>query len=106
MLADACQAVPPKAQEMLGLKVHAESPRSETSWLRPKIPERFDDDQSAERLKVLTVNLNQQFRKLLTEIHGRRLQTGDETLVRAVQEIIRLGESGGGGGGVREKAAT
>lgn len=102
VLANTYCAVPPKAQEMLGLKVHPDPLRSGTSWLRSQTPECFDDERSAQRLESLTVSLNKLFRELLTEVGGRQLGTGDGPLARAVQEMIRLGEGDGDGEEVRE----
>lgn len=100
--ADTRYAVPSKAQEMLGLNVHLGSSRSGTSWLRPQTPECLNDDgqdgnydndcHSAGRLRALTVSLNRLFSHLLTEIDGRRMSTADDSLARAVQQMIKLSE--------------
>jgi hypothetical protein len=94
-LSGTCSTVPSKAQEMLGLKMCPEASRPGTSWLRPKTPECRDNDRSGERLESLSVSLNELFSDLLAEIGGKRLGTGDDALVRAVQEIVRLGEAEG-----------
>ena len=75
--------------------MHSDAPRSGTSWLRPQTPEYLGLHISADKLESLTVSLNELFRKLLTEIDGRRLGTGDDALARAVHELIRLGENEG-----------
>ena len=89
-----------KARETPGLKVQPEPSCSGTSWLRPQSPECLDDDRSVGRLESLTSSLTELFRDLLAEIGGRRLGTGDDTLARAVRELIRLSEGEGVGEGV------
>lgn len=92
-LSDPCYIVPVKAQETLGPKMCPEASRPGTSWLRPKTLECRDNDISRRRLESLSATLNELLRELLAEIDGRRLGTGDDALVRAVQEMIRLGEA-------------
>lgn len=104
MLVGTCCNVPNKAREMLGLKVRPEPSSSGTSWLRPQTPEYLDDDQSVGRLESLTRSLTELFRDLLAEIGGRRVGTGDDSLARAVQELIRLSESEGVGVGEQAEA--
>lgn len=85
----------PTKKEKLAQTVHSDPPRSGTSWLRPQTPECLHVEVSAERLESLTVSLNELFKKLLTEVDGSRLGARDDTLGRAVQELIRLGEIDG-----------
>ena len=87
--------VTPTKKEKLAQNVHSNPPRSGTSWLRPQTPECLHVEVSAERLESLTVSLNELFKKLLTEIGGSRLGAGDDTLARAVQELVKLGEIDG-----------
>ena len=87
--------VRPTTQENLSQNVYSDASRSGTSWPWPQTPEYLNFGISADRLESLTVSLNDLFRKLLTEIDGRRLGTGDDALARAVHELIRLGENQG-----------
>ncbi|KAL8870866.1 MAG: hypothetical protein Q9174_003186 [Haloplaca sp. 1 TL-2023] len=88
--------VPPKARAMLGIDVspaqtsNVRSPSPTRSWFRPHSPEL--DDGFKERVENLKVLLEAVVRKLLAEIEGRGLGKGDEALVRAVGEVVRMGE--------------
>ncbi len=95
-LPDTYRSVPSKAQEMLGLKMHPAPSYSGTSWLRSQTSER-PGDSSWRRLESLRATLNGVFRDLLAEMCRRRLGREDDAFVRAVQEMIRLGEGEGKG---------
>ena len=65
-------------------------PSPTRSWFRPHSPEL--DEGFKERLENVKVLLEAVVRKLLVEIEGRGLGEGDEALVRAVGEVVRMGE--------------
>lgn len=78
------------------------SPAASTSWLRPETPgvagrdsrkEKDKVEQQKERMENLQVSLRISVRGLLGEIEGRRLGKRDESLVRAVGEVVRCGEA-------------
>ncbi|KAL8862293.1 MAG: hypothetical protein Q9178_001302 [Gyalolechia marmorata] len=91
--------VPPKARAMLGLDSPVQSPTSvaspATSWFRADSPE-LDSDVKA-RLENVELLLETCVRKILVEIEGRPLGKLDEALVRAVAEVIKMGERSNGG---------
>ncbi|KAL8784549.1 MAG: hypothetical protein Q9213_003897 [Squamulea squamosa] len=89
--------VPAKARAMLGLDspmlspapiVAASSPA--TSWFRANSPE-LDSDVKV-RLENVELLLETSVRKILAEIEGRPIGKPDDALVRAVGEVIRMGE--------------
>ncbi|KAL8772052.1 MAG: hypothetical protein Q9209_002718 [Squamulea sp. 1 TL-2023] len=87
--------VPPKARAMLGLDSPVQSPfpiasSPATSWFRASSPE-LDSDVKA-RLENVELLLETSVRKILVEIEGRPMGKPDDALVRAVGEVIRMGE--------------
>ena len=95
-------SIPRKALARLGIRAPASSPVASTSWLRPgtreidsrKMP--TDGDHALtqqERAENLQISLRISVRSLLGEIEGRRLGKRDESLVRAVGEVVRCGQS-------------
>lgn len=93
-------SIPRKALATLGIQ--APSPAASTSWLRSETPDaeakgtRYGDNNpqmQKERMENLQVSLRICVRGLLGEIEGRRLGKRDESLVRAVGEVVRCGES-------------
>lgn len=91
--------VPPKARAMLGLDSPVRSPTPvaspATSWFRANSPEL--DSEVKERLENVELLLETCVRKILVEIEGRPLGKLDEALVRAVAEVIKMGERSNGG---------
>lgn len=96
-------SIPRKALATLGIQAPTTSPAAGTSWLRSETPdmkgkEMKTEDSSVqqqkekERMETLQVNLRISVRGLLGEIEGRRLGKRDESLVRAVGEVVRYGE--------------
>ena len=94
-------SIPRKALATLGIQAPVPSPVGSTSWLRSETPDMEargmkDDDSSLEmhkeRVENLQVSLRICVRGLLGEIEGRRLGKRDESLVRAVGEVVRCGE--------------
>ena len=59
----------------------------------------YTTEWNEERVGNLTISLRILVRGLLGEIEGRRLGKKDEPLVRAVGELVRMGESTAGGQG-------
>lgn len=97
----AFSAIPRKALATLGIQAPMSSPAASTSWLRsmtPDVkegessPDKHSIDKHKERLENLQVSLRISVRGLLGEIQGRRLGKRDESLVRAVAEVVRCGE--------------
>lgn len=97
-------SIPRKALATLGIQapVRVPSPAGSTSWLRAETPDTeargMKDDESnlemhKERVENLQVSLRICVRSLLGEIEGRRLGKRDESLVRAVGEVVGCGES-------------
>lgn len=94
-------AIPRKALATLGIQAPMSSPAASTSWLRSETPDVKEGESSTdknmidnhkERLENLQVSLRISVRGLLGEIEGRRLGKRDESLVRAVAEVVRCGE--------------
>ncbi|KAL8794771.1 MAG: hypothetical protein Q9195_002725 [Heterodermia aff. obscurata] len=96
-------SIPRKALATLGIQAPTTSPAAGTSWLRSETPdmngrEMKTEDSSVqqqnekERMENLQVSLRISVRGLLGEIEGRRLGKRDESLVRAVGEVVRYGE--------------
>ena len=94
-------SIPRKALATLGIQAPVLSPTGSTSWLRAETPDAEarvtrDDSNSLERhqerVENLQVSLRICVRGLLGEIEGRRLGKRDESLVRAVSEVVRCGE--------------
>ena len=100
-------SIPPKALATLGIQTPLPS-AARTSWLRPATPTGEDNESHMtedvahlrERRGNLQVSLRILVRGLLSEIEGRRLTKRDESLMRAVGEVVRFGEIASNG---REK---
>ena len=92
-------SIPPKALATLGIQTSMPSPAGTTSWLRSATPNDKQDMSNAstdtaklrERRENLQISLRILVRGLLGEIEGRRLAKRDESLVRAVGEVVRCG---------------
>ncbi|KAL8687087.1 MAG: hypothetical protein Q9218_006645 [Villophora microphyllina] len=84
--------VPPKARAMLGLDSPLRSPTTSPtrSWFRASSPE-LDMDVKT-RLENVRLLLEASVKKLLGEIEGRPLGKADDALMRAVGEVVRMGE--------------
>lgn len=86
--------IPPKAKAMLGLEspvqISPPLPLLAKSWFRASTPEL--DPELEMRLENVQLLLETSIRKILVEIEGRSLVKQDDALVRAVGEVIRLGE--------------
>ncbi|KAL8675235.1 MAG: hypothetical protein Q9168_000355 [Polycauliona sp. 1 TL-2023] len=86
--------IPPKARAMLGLDSPVQSPipfaPSAVSWYRATSPE-LDSDVKT-RLENVELLLETSVRKILIEIEGRPLGKAGDSLVRAVGEVIKMGE--------------
>ncbi|KAL8812159.1 MAG: hypothetical protein Q9223_000917 [Gallowayella weberi] len=87
--------VPAKAIAMLGLESPVRSPTPlpsspATSWFRAPSPE-LDADMKT-RLENVELLLETSVRRILVEIEGRALGDGDDALVRAVGEVVKMGE--------------
>lgn len=93
-------SIPPKALATLGIQT-PHLPVKRTSWLRSTPPSVEGDISSAneiigalvERKQNVQISLRILVRGLLGEIEGRRLTKRDESLVRAVGEVVRCGEA-------------
>ena len=96
-------SIPRKALATLGIQAPTGSPAAGTSWLRPETPDMkgremktedsgIQQQKEKERMENLQVSLRISVRGLLGEIEGRRLGKRDESLVRAVGEVVRCGE--------------
>lgn len=94
-------SIPPKALATLGIQTpHLSAKR--TSWLRSTPPSVEEEDTSSaneiigalvDRRQNMQISLRILVRGLLGEIEGRRLTKRDESLVRAVGEVVRCGEA-------------
>ncbi len=86
--------VPPKVRAMLGLESPAQAstllPSPAKSWFRASTPE-FDPE-LRKRLESVEVLLEDSVRRFLVDVQGRSLRKQDDALVRAVGEIVKLGE--------------
>ncbi|KAL8945439.1 MAG: hypothetical protein Q9211_000042 [Gyalolechia sp. 1 TL-2023] len=86
--------VPAKARAMLGLESPTQLAPSSSpptnSWFRASTPEL--DPEVKMRLENVEILLETSIRKILVEIEGRPLGKQDDALVKAVGEVIRLGE--------------
>ncbi|KAL8998863.1 MAG: hypothetical protein Q9169_002201 [Polycauliona sp. 2 TL-2023] len=89
--------IPPKARAMLGLDSpvqspppFASSPSPAVSWYRATSPELESDVKV--RLENVELLLETYVRKILVEIEGRPLGRADDALVRAVGEVVKMGE--------------
>ncbi|KAL8733598.1 MAG: hypothetical protein Q9166_002007 [cf. Caloplaca sp. 2 TL-2023] len=86
--------VPPKARAMLGLDSPVRSPTPlpspVVSWFRAKSPELDSDVKS--RIENVELLLETSVRKILIEVEGRPLEKQDDALLRAVGEVINMGE--------------
>ena len=96
-------SIPRKALATLGIQAPTTSPAAGTSWLRSETPDmkgremKTEDNgvrrqKEKERMETLQISLRISVRGLLGEIEGRRLGKRDESLVRAVGEVVRCGE--------------
>ena len=93
-------SIPPKAIATLGIQTPHLSVKR-TSWLRSTPPSAEGDTSSVnenmtalvERRQNVQISLRILVRGLLGEIEGRRLTKRDESLVRAVGEVVRCGEA-------------
>ena len=96
-------SIPRKALATLGIQAPTSSPAAGTSWLRSETPDMsgremkkedssLQQQKEKERMDNLQVSLRISVRGLLGEIEGRRLGKRDESLVRAVGEVVRYGE--------------
>ena len=87
-------SIPRKARAMLGLDSPVRSPSPlaspAVSWYRASSPE-LDLDVKA-RLENVELLLETSVRRLLVEIEGRPLGKADDALIRAVGEVIKMGE--------------
>lgn len=90
-------SIPAKARAMLGLdspiplSPSSSSPSPAKSWFRVSTPEL--DPEVKMRLENVEILLESSIRKILVEIEGRPLGKQDDALVRAVGELIKLGEN-------------
>ncbi|KAI4157229.1 MAG: hypothetical protein L6R39_000734 [Caloplaca ligustica] len=86
--------IPPKARAMLGLEPLAQTspppPSLATSWFRASTPEL--EPAVKIRLENVELLLETSVRRILVEIEGRSLGEQDDALVRAVGEVVRMGE--------------
>ncbi|KAL8680621.1 MAG: hypothetical protein Q9186_003213 [Xanthomendoza sp. 1 TL-2023] len=87
--------VPAKARAMLGLDSQVRSPTPvptspATSWFRAHSPELDADVKS--RLEAVEFLLETSIRRILVEIEGRAFGERDDALVRAVGEVVKMGE--------------
>ncbi|KAI4125312.1 MAG: hypothetical protein LQ338_004326 [Usnochroma carphineum] len=86
--------VPPKARAMLGFESPVQTPPSPPSpiksWFRASTPEL--DPELKVRLENVELLLEASIRKILIEIGGRPLGKQDDALVRAVGEVVKMGE--------------
>ncbi|KAL8818136.1 MAG: hypothetical protein Q9191_008005 [Dirinaria sp. TL-2023a] len=92
-------SIPAKALATLGIVTPGRTSTAGSSCLRPASPDhdpvavyRKEARKLKERSEDLQVNLRLLVRGLLGEIEGRRLGKKDESLVRAVGEVVRCGE--------------
>ncbi|KAI4239677.1 MAG: hypothetical protein LQ349_000151 [Xanthoria aureola] len=87
-------SIPRKARAMLGLDSPVRSPSPvaspAVSWYRASSPE-LDLDVKA-RLENVELLLETSVRRLLVEIEGRPLRKTDDALIKAVGEVIKMGE--------------
>lgn len=83
--------IPPKARETLGMPTSTSNPPHRASWFKPESLV-IGDDALHLRIEPLVEGLKRMVRDLLGILEGRRLGKKDEVLVRAVGEVIRLGE--------------
>ena len=93
-------SIPAKALATLGICTSGRPSAASTSWLRSASPDHQAAAMSTneqrklkERSEDLRINLRLLIRGLLGEIEGRRLSKKDESLVRAVGEVVRCGEA-------------
>ncbi|KAL8710212.1 MAG: hypothetical protein Q9220_005143 [cf. Caloplaca sp. 1 TL-2023] len=90
--------VPAKARAMLGLEPPVRSPvpfpPPVRSWFRASSP--GVDLEIKSRLENVELLLETSIRKILVEIQGKPLAKGEEVLVRALGQIVKLGEKGKG----------
>ncbi|KAL8657364.1 MAG: hypothetical protein Q9226_001990 [Calogaya cf. arnoldii] len=86
--------IPAKARAMLGLDspVRSSTPFASpaVSWYRASSPEL--DSNAKARLENVELLLETSARKILVEIQGRPLGRADDALVRAIGEVIKMGE--------------
>ena len=86
--------VPPKARAMLGLESPIQPspsvPSPARSWFRASTPEL--DPELNMRLENIKLLLETSIRKILVEMEGRSIGKQDDALIRAVGEIIKMGE--------------
>ncbi|KAL8705942.1 MAG: hypothetical protein Q9201_000997 [Fulgogasparrea decipioides] len=90
--------VPPKARAMLGLDssplqrspTPPVPPSPAKSWFRASSPEL--DSALKTRLENVELLLETSVRKVLVDIQGRALGKQDDALMRAVGEVVRMGE--------------
>ncbi|KAL8853452.1 MAG: hypothetical protein Q9221_001769 [Calogaya cf. arnoldii] len=86
--------IPAKARAMLGLDspVRSSSPLASpaVSWYRVSSPEL--DSNVKSRLENVELLLKTSVRKIMVDIEGRPLARADDALVRAIGEVIKMGE--------------
>ncbi|KAL8762542.1 MAG: hypothetical protein Q9184_001450 [Pyrenodesmia sp. 2 TL-2023] len=86
--------VPAKARVMLGLEPPAQTlpllPSPARSWFRASTPEL--DPELRIRLENMELLLESSVRRILVDVEGRSLGKQDDALVRAVGEIVKIGE--------------
>lgn len=86
--------VPAKARAMLGLESAAQTlpllPSPAKSWFRASTPEL--DPELIMRLENVELLLESSVRRILVDVEGRSLGKQDGALVRAVGEIVKIGE--------------
>lgn len=80
--------VPPKARAMLGI---LSDPSPTASRLHSQILEQ-GGDRTSRRIRRLTVKLRDVIRHLLKDVSGRRMKVWDDAFLRAVGEMVRMGE--------------
>ena len=67
-------------------------PSSRIPWFRTQMPERLDEDGLGARVGCLAAKLRDMARDMLGDVCGRKLEIWDDGLVRAIGEVIRMGE--------------
>lgn len=95
-------SIPPKARATLGIQTSLPV-TARTSWLNLTSPQSHDERRAfsvkgeraklQERRENLQSSLRILVRGLLGEIEGRRLTKRDESLVRAIGEVVKCGEN-------------
>ena len=77
--------IPPKARAMLGI---LPNPSPKAPRLQPRTPDQRDH----RRIRYLLVKLRDVIRQMLGHVGGRKLGIWDDAFLRAVGEMVRMGE--------------